>query len=111
MDELKEKALEYHNLNNKPGKIEVVSTKPCMTAEDLSLAYTPGVAKPVLEIADNPEDAATEHRDTHRADLSRASGHARARSRRDRQPVLTGRVSAGCLHGRLFRVQVLRAAF
>jgi len=57
MDELKEKALKYHCLDNKPGKIEVVSTKPCMTADELSLAYTPGVAKPVLEIADHPEDA------------------------------------------------------
>jgi len=56
-DTLKEQALNYHCMNNKPGKIEVVSTKPCMTADELSLAYTPGVAKPVLEIADNPEDA------------------------------------------------------
>ncbi|MBN2628765.1 MAG: malate dehydrogenase [Spirochaetales bacterium] len=57
MDELKEKALAYHSMNGKPGKVEVVPTKPCHTAEDLSLAYTPGVAKPVLEIADNKEDA------------------------------------------------------
>ncbi|MBI9106544.1 MAG: malate dehydrogenase [Spirochaetales bacterium] len=57
MDELKEKALKYHCMGGKPGKIEVVATKPCVTAEDLSLAYTPGVAKPVLEIAENPDDA------------------------------------------------------
>lgn len=57
MDELKEKALKYHCADGKPGKIEVVATKPCVTAEDLSLAYTPGVAKPVLEIAENPLDA------------------------------------------------------
>lgn len=57
MDELKEKALKYHCADGRPGKIEVTATKPCVTAEDLSLAYTPGVAKPVLEIADNPEDA------------------------------------------------------
>jgi len=56
MDELKEKALAYH-FNGKPGKIEVVATKPCHTADDLSLAYTPGVAKPVLEIAEDPENA------------------------------------------------------
>jgi len=56
-DTLKEEALAYHNMDNKPGKIEVISTKPCMTAQELSLAYTPGVAKPVLEIAENPEDA------------------------------------------------------
>lgn len=57
MDELKEKALKYHSLDGVPGKVSVVPTKPCQTADDLSLAYTPGVAKPVLEIADNPEDA------------------------------------------------------
>ncbi len=56
MDELKEKALEYHT-SGRPGKIEVISSKPCHTADELSLAYTPGVAKPVLEIADNPADA------------------------------------------------------
>ena len=37
----------------------MVSSKPCRTAEELSLAYTPGVAKPVLEIDENPEDAYT----------------------------------------------------
>ena len=42
-------ALEYHD-NGRPGKIEVVPTKPCLTARDLSLAYTPGVATPCLEI-------------------------------------------------------------
>lgn len=57
MDELKKKALEYHSLDGKPGKLEVVATKPCQTADDLSLAYTPGVAKPVLEIDENPENA------------------------------------------------------
>jgi malate dehydrogenase (oxaloacetate-decarboxylating)(NADP+) len=39
------------------GKIEVISTKPCQTAEDLSLAYSPGVAEPCLAIQENPEDA------------------------------------------------------
>lgn len=57
MDELKNKALKYHSMNGKPGKVAVIPTKPCDTAEDLSLAYTPGVAKPVLEIAGNPESA------------------------------------------------------
>jgi len=57
MDELKEKALNYHCMNGVPGKIEVVPTKPCLTADDLSLAYTPGVAKPVMEIAADPENA------------------------------------------------------
>ena len=57
MDVLKEKALNYHSMDGVPGKISVVPTKPCQTADDLSLAYTPGVAKPVLEIENNPEDA------------------------------------------------------
>jgi malate dehydrogenase (oxaloacetate-decarboxylating)(NADP+) len=57
MHQLKEKALKYHCMDGKPGKIEVNATKPCVTAEDLGLAYTPGVAKPVLEIAERPEDA------------------------------------------------------
>ncbi len=49
-------ALEYHSMGRK-GKIEVISTKPCLTARDLSLAYSPGVADPCLEIEKNPEDA------------------------------------------------------
>jgi len=52
----KQKALRYHE-EGRPGKIEVVATKPCITANDLSLAYTPGVAVPCLEIADDPEAA------------------------------------------------------
>src|SRR5665647_2442175 len=49
-------ALEYHSSGRK-GKIEVISTKPCQTADDLSLAYSPGVAEPCLAIEQNPEDA------------------------------------------------------
>jgi malate dehydrogenase (oxaloacetate-decarboxylating)(NADP+) len=49
-------ALEYHSMGRK-GKIEVISTKPCQTARDLSLAYSPGVAEPCLAIEQNPEDA------------------------------------------------------
>ena len=52
----KKEALEYH-LGSRPGKVEVVSSKPCLTQRDLSLAYTPGVAVPCLEIKDNPQDA------------------------------------------------------
>ncbi len=48
-------ALDYHS-QGRPGKIEITSTKPCLTARDLSLAYSPGVAAPCLEIAKNPED-------------------------------------------------------
>jgi len=54
--DLKKKALDYHRLP-KPGKLSVESSKPCATQEDLSLAYTPGVAQPVLEIAKNPKAA------------------------------------------------------
>ncbi len=49
-------ALEYHSMGRK-GKIEVIATKPCQTAADLSLAYSPGVAEPCLAIEKNPEDA------------------------------------------------------
>src|SRR5438128_12219457 len=48
-------ALEYHS-GERPGKTEVVPTKPTATQRDLALAYTPGVAKPCLEIARNPGD-------------------------------------------------------
>ncbi len=50
----REDALEYHRLGGKPGKISVVPTKPMATQRDLSLAYTPGVAVPVLEIEKDP---------------------------------------------------------
>src|SRR5512138_1111135 len=50
----KEDALAYHSMGRK-GKIEVVPTKPCATARDLSLAYSPGVAEPCLEIEKNPD--------------------------------------------------------
>ncbi|MDI6770232.1 MAG: NADP-dependent malic enzyme [Anaerolineales bacterium] len=52
-----EEALEYHRLKGKPGKISVVPTKPMDTQRDLSLAYSPGVAVPVLEIEKDPEMA------------------------------------------------------
>ena len=51
----KKQALDYHSVG-RPGKIEVTPTKPCMTQLDLSLAYTPGVAEPCLEIEANPSD-------------------------------------------------------
>lgn len=52
----KEMALDYHK-DGKPGKIEVVPTKPYSSQSDLSLAYSPGVAYPCLEIEKNPQDA------------------------------------------------------
>jgi len=51
---LKERALRYHR-EPSPGKLGVTPTKPCASTDDLSLAYTPGVAYPCLEIKDNPE--------------------------------------------------------
>jgi len=51
----KSEALAYH-FGARPGKIEVTPTKPCRTQRDLSLAYTPGVAEPCLEIAKEPND-------------------------------------------------------
>ena len=54
-DKKKKAALDYHE-QGRPGKIEVVPTKPTSSQSDLSLAYSPGVADPCLEIADNPSD-------------------------------------------------------
>ncbi len=54
-EEKYKQALEYH-AQGRAGKIEITPTKPCLTARDLSLAYSPGVAGPCLEIAKNPED-------------------------------------------------------
>ena len=51
----KKDTLQYHQMP-KPGKIEVVPTKPSNSQRDLSIAYSPGVADPCLEIAANPED-------------------------------------------------------
>jgi malate dehydrogenase (oxaloacetate-decarboxylating)(NADP+) len=51
----KQEALDYHS-NGRPGKIEVVPTKEAKTQRDLSLAYSPGVAEPCKEIAENPDD-------------------------------------------------------
>jgi malate dehydrogenase (oxaloacetate-decarboxylating)(NADP+) len=48
--------LDYHD-GGRPGKLEVVSSKPCLTQRDLSLAYTPGVAIPCLRIANDPHEA------------------------------------------------------
>lgn len=56
MSNLREAALKYHS-GGRPGKIIVNSSKPCQTAVDLALAYTPGVAEPVKEIAQNPADS------------------------------------------------------
>jgi len=52
----KQDALDYHS-KPRPGKTEVVATKACLTQRDLSLAYTPGVAEPCLEIEKKPQDA------------------------------------------------------
>ena len=49
-------ALDYHR-GPKPGKLEVVASKACSTQEELSLAYTPGVAAPCLQIKNDPEKA------------------------------------------------------
>jgi malate dehydrogenase (oxaloacetate-decarboxylating)(NADP+) len=56
MDDLKKRALDYHQFPT-PGKLSVDSSKPCATQDDLSLAYTPGVAAPVREIHADPVNA------------------------------------------------------
>src|SRR6476620_6795464 len=60
-----DEALDYHS-QGRPGKTEVVPTKPTATQRDLSLAYTPGVAKPCLEIA---RDVANVYKYTNRGNL------------------------------------------
>jgi len=52
----RQEALDYHSSGRK-GKIEVITTKPCSTSHELSLAYSPGVAEPCLEIEKSPNDA------------------------------------------------------
>jgi malate dehydrogenase (oxaloacetate-decarboxylating)(NADP+) len=61
-----QEALDYHHLNGIPGKLSVVPTKPLSTQRDLSLAYTPGVATPVLEIE---KDASTAYEYTNKGNL------------------------------------------
>ncbi|HIC73371.1 MAG TPA: NADP-dependent malic enzyme, partial [Alphaproteobacteria bacterium] len=53
---MRDEALAFH-ANGKPGKLEVRATKPLTTARELSLAYSPGVAEPCLEIEKSPERA------------------------------------------------------
>ena len=64
-EDMKQAALDYH-AKPRPGKTEVVPTKPCATQYDLSLAYSPGVAEPVREIARDPE---TVYRYTNKGNL------------------------------------------
>ena len=52
----KQEALDYHSQGRR-GKIEVIASKPCTTQRELSLAYTPGVAEPCMEIHAHPDDA------------------------------------------------------
>lgn len=54
MSSLKQDSLDYH-AHGRPGKLKITATKPMDTQRDLSLAYSPGVAYPVLAIADDPE--------------------------------------------------------
>jgi malate dehydrogenase (oxaloacetate-decarboxylating)(NADP+) len=58
-EDLYRSALEYHSGQGKPGKIGVIATKPMETKEDLSLAYSPGVAAPCIEIQKDPDAAYT----------------------------------------------------
>ncbi len=56
MEDRRQEALDYHHLAGRPGKIEVVPTKPVATQRDLSLAYSPGVAEPCRAIHQEPLD-------------------------------------------------------
>src|SRR3954470_8772612 len=50
-------ALDFHTMGGRPGKIEIIASKPMATQRDLSLAYSPGVAVPVRAIAEDPSKA------------------------------------------------------
>ena len=58
MADFRQQALDYHEYPT-PGKISLALTTPAETAEDLALAYSPGVAEPVREIAANPDDVSS----------------------------------------------------
>ena len=90
-----EEALEYHSRGRK-GKIEVVPTKPCRTQEDLSLAYTPGVAEPCLEIAKDPGDGLRVHGEgePRRRHLQRHGGPRARQHRRRSRPSRSWRARA-----------------
>lgn len=94
VDALRNESLEYHR-GGRPGKIEVVSTKPCATQKDLSLAYTPGVAEPCLAIEKNP-DLAYEY--TAKGNLVAVITNGTARSSRSRLLVRPGVEAALRLH-------------
>lgn len=57
MSDIQKRSLDYHIMDGKAGKISVEPTKPCKTADHLSLAYSPGVAGPVIAIDEDPENA------------------------------------------------------
>jgi malic enzyme len=80
-------ALFYHE-TIRPGKIEIVASKPMATQRDLSLAYSPGVAVPVQAIADDPANAARLHRQgqPRRGHLQRHRDPGHGQSRRARRP-------------------------
>ena len=79
MSRYRQEALDYHS-SERRGKIAVVPTKPALTQRDLSLAYTPGVAEPCLEIAANPGGSSL-----HRARQPGRGHHQRHRRARARQ--------------------------
>ncbi len=55
-EDIYQESLKYHTMGGRPGKTEVVPTKPCLTQHDLSLAYSPGVAEPCRVIAANEDE-------------------------------------------------------
>ncbi|MCB0419184.1 MAG: NAD-dependent malic enzyme, partial [Bdellovibrionales bacterium] len=55
-DDIYQESLDYHS-KGRPGKLQITPTKPTQTQRDLSLAYSPGVAQPCMEIAKNPKDS------------------------------------------------------
>ena len=92
----KQMALDYHS-EGKPGKIEIVPTKSYQSQTDLSLAYSPGVAYPCLEIEKNPADA---YRYTNKGNLMAVISNGTAVLGLGNIGALAGK-PAGCPRGRV----------
>ena len=96
-----QEALQFHS-QGRPGKLEIIATKPMATQRDLSLAYSPGVAVPVLAIAEDPEPGLR----LHGQGQSRRRHHQRHRDPRPRQSRRAGLQAGDGRQGRA--VQALR---
>ena len=95
----RDEALDFH-ARGRPGKIEIIATKPMATQRDLSLAYSPGVAVPVEEIAKDPGNPWVDHRAATRAGVGHNEGRTRYREGRpmsERNELIISRAFCDCI--------------